>query len=170
MPLTKVQLGMTDTLVSGTAVSASGTSVDFTGIPAGVKRITVMFSGISLSGTSIIQTQLGTSGGIQATSYNAIYLGGNNGGTISAVSLSTGIPTGMYQSAAALHYGQLIISLLDSTNGTWVFTGASSSPPNTNGYLISGAKVLSGTLDRVRITTVNGTDTFDAGTINIMYE
>lgn len=25
-------------------------------------------------------------------------------------------------------------------------------------------------LARVRVTTVNGTDTFDAGTINIMYE
>ena len=29
---------------------------------------------------------------------------------------------------------------------------------------------LSGALDRVRITTVLGTPTFDAGTINIMYE
>jgi hypothetical protein len=29
---------------------------------------------------------------------------------------------------------------------------------------------LSGTLDRIRITTVNGTDTFDAGTINILTE
>ena len=29
---------------------------------------------------------------------------------------------------------------------------------------------LSATLDSVRITTVNGTDTFDAGSINILYE
>jgi hypothetical protein len=29
---------------------------------------------------------------------------------------------------------------------------------------------LSGTLDRIRLTTVNGSDTFDAGSINIIYE
>jgi hypothetical protein len=34
----------------------------------------------------------------------------------------------------------------------------------------SGTKSLSATLDRIRITTVNGTDTFDAGSINILYE
>lgn len=31
-------------------------------------------------------------------------------------------------------------------------------------------KTLSATLDRVRLTTVNGTDTFDAGLVNIIYE
>jgi hypothetical protein len=35
---------------------------------------------------------------------------------------------------------------------------------------IGGFVPLSGTLDRVRITTANGTDTFDAGSINILYE
>jgi hypothetical protein len=35
---------------------------------------------------------------------------------------------------------------------------------------VGGAKTLSGTLDRVRITTEGGTDAFDAGTINISYE
>jgi hypothetical protein len=34
----------------------------------------------------------------------------------------------------------------------------------------SGGVALGGALDRVRITTVNGTDTFDAGSINILYE
>lgn len=37
-------------------------------------------------------------------------------------------------------------------------------------WIQSGDLLLSGTLDRVRITTANGTDTFDAGTINILYE
>jgi hypothetical protein len=32
------------------------------------------------------------------------------------------------------------------------------------------ALALGGVLDRVRLTTVNGTDTFDAGTVNILYE
>jgi hypothetical protein len=158
-------------ITSGTAVaSTSGTSIDFTSIPSWVKRITVMFSGVSVSGTSVIQTQLGTSGGIQTTSYNSAFIGGTNTSTVSGGSLSTGIPTGLFQTAAALHYGQIIISLLDSATGTWAYSGVSTYPAGNNGYMISGTKVLSGTLDRVRITTVNGTDTFDAGSINILYE
>ena len=33
-----------------------------------------------------------------------------------------------------------------------------------------GSKQIVGTLDRIRITTVNGTDQFDAGTINVSWE
>ena len=33
-----------------------------------------------------------------------------------------------------------------------------------------GNVTLGGALDRIRVTTVNGTDLFDAGSINIMYE
>ena len=36
--------GNSGALVSGTAVSASGTAVDFTGIPSWAKRVTVMFT------------------------------------------------------------------------------------------------------------------------------
>jgi hypothetical protein len=161
-------LGITSGTVKDTSTGA--TSYDFTGIPSWVKRITVMFSGISLSGTSIIQTQLGTSGGIQSTSYNGAYIGGTNAGSVSGGSLSSGIPTGMFQTAAALHYGQIIISLLDSATGTWAYSGVSTYPAGNNSYMIAGTKVLSGTLTQVRITSVNGTDTFDAGSINILYE
>jgi hypothetical protein len=158
-------------LVSATAVSASGTAVDFTGIPSWVRRITVMFDGLSVSGTSIIQTQLGTSGGVQTSGYNGMYLGGAQSGALQSISLATGIPTGMYQTAPSLHYGQIIISLLNSATGAWTYSGASTSPAGTPvAYFTGGSKALSGTLDRVRITTVNGTDTFDAGSINIMYE
>ena len=33
-----------------------------------------------------------------------------------------------------------------------------------------GSVTLSGALDRVVLTTVGGTDTFDAGSVNIIYE
>ena len=157
---------------SATAVaSTSGTAIDFTSIPSWVKRITVMFDGVSVSGASIIQTQLGTSGGIQTSGYNGMFLGGGQAGALQATSLATGIPIGLYQTAAGLHYGQIIISLLSSVTGTWTYSGASTSPASPSvAYAIGGSKILSGTLDRVRITTVNGTDTFDAGSVNIMYE
>jgi hypothetical protein len=34
----------------------------------------------------------------------------------------------------------------------------------------AGIKSLSGTLDRLQVTTIGGVTTFDAGTINIIYE
>jgi hypothetical protein len=154
------------TITSGTAVaSTSGTSIDFTSIPAGVKRVTVMFSGVSTSGTSLIHIRLGTSSGVEATNY----LGSSQDPANSAV-YSTGFALAPNNLAADILHGQWIFSLLNATNYIWAeshFIGRS------NNNLVAfgaGSKTLSGTLDRVRITTVNGTDTFDAGSINIMYE
>ena len=66
-------------IVRGTAVaSTSGTSIDFTGIPAWVERITVMFSGVSGSGTSNFLLQIGDAGGIENTGYSG---GSFNAGT-----------------------------------------------------------------------------------------
>jgi hypothetical protein len=152
-------------LSSGTAVaSTSGTSIDFTGIPSWVKRITVMFSGVSTSGSSLPLIQLGDSGGIENTGYT-----------------STGTRTDATGSGASTSTAGIVISSLLSTNvlalnatfclisaNSWVcdYSGASSSQSISGG----GSKTLSDVLDRIRITTVNGTDTFDAGSINILYE
>ena len=152
---------------SGTAVaSTSGTSIDFTGIPSWVKRITVMLNGVSTNGTSNWLVQLGDSGGIETTGYSAraITLTNNTGATSTAGFISTAVVL-----AANATSGSIIISLFNSTTNTWVSQGNLLDPTN---YLhtASGVKALSATLDRVRITTVNGTDTFDAGSINILYE
>jgi hypothetical protein len=168
MPLTKVQIGMTDAPTSGTAVTASGTSVDFTGIPSTAKRITVMFSGVSTNGTSLIQVQLGDSGGIETTGYNCAST------SLAASALATANATSGFilnrADAASVIHGSATISLLTASTNTWVFNGIFGLSNSTFVLLIGGSKSLSDTLDRVRITTVNGTDTFDAGTINIMYE
>lgn len=154
--------GTVSLLTQGTAVaSTSGTSIDFTGIPSWAKRITVMFSGVSTSGTSIPLVQLGDSGGIETTGYN---------GTIITTAMTSYAGFAFYTSwsAATLANGIMTLCLLDSTSNTWSMN-ANIAITGAVGYA-GGAKALSATLDRVRITTVNGTDTFDAGTINIMYE
>lgn len=149
-------------LVSGTAVSASGTSVDFTSIPSWVKRITVMFNGVSTNGTSQIQIQLGN-GSIITTGYNsASWTANTTNNTSTAGLLITGL-----NAAAAVYYGNALICL--QTGNTWVESHAIGGVSGYNS-IGGGSIALSGTLDRVRITTANGTDTFDAGTINIMYE
>jgi hypothetical protein len=155
-------------LIAGTAVaSTSGTSIDFTSIPSWVKRITVMFSGVSTNGTSNYLVQLGDSGGIENTGY--VGCGGRfNAGGNAFVNYTSGIGFAT-DSASKVNSGSLIITLLDATTNTWTAIG-NLATANSDIYATSSSKSLSATLDRVRITTVNGTDTFDAGSINILYE
>ena len=57
-------------LTLATAVnSTSGTSIDFTGIPNWVDKITIMLSNVSTNGTSQPMFQIGDSGGIETTGY-----------------------------------------------------------------------------------------------------
>jgi hypothetical protein len=155
--------GVNGALVSATAVaSTSGTSIDFTGIPSWVRRVTVMFNGVSTSGTSVIQIQIGTSSGIETTGY--VSTAGNRATETNA---TTGFILHPSLLAADFTSGEALLSTLGSN--VWVTSGSMSRNPSAPS-MFGGTKTTSGTLDRVRITTVNGTDTFDAGSINIMYE
>jgi len=154
----------------GTAVaSTSSTAIDFTGLPSWVKRITVMFSGVSTNGSSIPQIQIGA-GAVATTGYisNSSYTTGAAGATATAT--SGYIINNGGGGAANIITGSIVLNLLNTSTGLWV--AASNLIFENVVYVIigGGSKTLSGTLDRVRITTVNGTDTFDAGTINILYE
>jgi hypothetical protein len=155
-------------IVSGTAVaSTSGTSIDFTGIPSWVDRITVMFSGVSTSGTSNLQIQIGPSGGVETTGYGSSMTYIVNA-TPATTNVSTGFLAGTYGSAGASYNGIITICTLGSS--IWTMACNLNDAASTRTFFGSGGKTITGTLDRVRITTVNGTDTFDAGTINILYE
>lgn len=154
-------------LVSGTSqASTSGTNFDFTGIPSWAKRITVIFSGVSSNGTS--NTALVQIGSGSVTSSG--YAGGtcNQGATATYHNATNGFQMGTGGSAANILTGTLFIT--NVTGNTWVASGTFAYE-NTNfvGYT-AGKIALAGVLDRVRVGTGNGTDGFDAGTINIMYE
>jgi hypothetical protein len=164
---TAVVNGANSAIVSGTAQnSTSGTSIDFTGIPSWVKRVTVMFSGVSTSGTSIKQIQIGSTT-IDTSSYLGSGIQLTDGFAANANTSATGFQIRSALAADLLH-GAVTISLV--TGNTWCASGALTDSSRSAGYLVGGTKSLSGTLDRVRITTVNNTDTFDAGSINILYE
>lgn len=150
-------------MVLSTAVaSTSGTAIDFTGIPAWVKRITVMANGVSTNGISNPIIQLG-SGSPQTTGYKGSAWTGSG----SAANNSNGFLVVNSTAATDLHH--FVGTLIKISANTWAFS-------LVGGYehayikIGGGSVTLSGVLDRVRITTQNGTDTFDAGTINIMYE
>ena len=164
--ITPAKLSQPLTLSTAQA-STSGTSIDFTSIPSWVKRITVMFSAVSTSGSSNLLIQIGDSGGIENTGYNSIAADFGAGTS----ETTTGFVLDRIHSASAIFKGSIVLSLVNGN--TFVGSGILAYSDATYGALISyssGVKTLSAQLDRVRITTVNGTDTFDAGSINIMYE
>jgi hypothetical protein len=156
------------TLVAEQA-STSGTSIDFTSIPAGVKRITVMFNGVSTNATDMFLIQLGDAGGIETTGYKsgAHWYVGAAGGTTSTAGFIMGLTGG---AAANTFHGALVLTRVNSTH-TWVAQGGLSfADGNTGCSSTAGSKTLSAELDRVRVTMANGVDTFDLGSIGLMYE
>ena len=162
-------------IVTGT-VNAGGTtpfpssggpaSVDFTGIPSWAKRVTVMFSGVSLSATAVPLFQLGA-GSATTTGYTATSSRLQDSTAVSVFASTAGFPINSAL-AASIISGSIVFTNI--TGNTWIGQGVFSNTTTTNYvYTTAGQISLSGTLDRVRVTTT-GTDLFDAGSINIMWE
>ena len=157
-----------DSLQTGTAVaSTSGTSIDFTSIPSWVKRITVMFAGVSTNGTSFPLFQLG-SGSVTTSGYVGSQSNIQNLSSIIVAAQTAGFGINSNLATYLVH-GSVVFTNI--TGNTWVCSGNFiSTGANLTVFTNAGYIALGGVLDRVRITTVNGTDTYDAGTINIIYE
>ena len=160
----------TQKIVQGTSVSASGTSVSFTALPSWVKRITMQLSGISLSGTSYIQIQLGTSGGFVTSGYSSgVAALTSAGGGLGAAAVTTGFYTTGSTTQTDTASGVYFISNL--SGNIWTYAGTGVRTGNVATYLNSAAPLsLGGVLTQIRISSGNGTDTFDAGSVNILYE
>jgi hypothetical protein len=147
--------------------TTSGTSIDFTGIPSGVKQINVSFRGVGTSGSSAKILRIGDSGGVQTTGYQS----GSariSGSTVSSDATTDGFIIRATASSDRLN-GSIILTLLNSSTFTFVAQGCFGSDADGFTRVMGGSKSLSAVLDRVSITTQNGVDTFTAGEINISY-
>jgi hypothetical protein len=147
-----------------TIASTSGTAIDFTGIPAGTKKIFIMFTGVSTSATDYLLIQLGDSGGFETSGYvstTAEFIGSTSVATdTTGFEMATGV-------AAGLVSGHMILTLSKADTFSWVSSHVAGF---TNDVVVGGGhKSLSAELTQIRIDT-NGSDTFDAGAINISYE
>jgi len=153
-------------LVLSTAVaSTSGTSIDFTGIPAWAEKITVMFQGVSTNSTALWLLQLGTSSGVTTSGYLGQAF--NAAGSV-ASAFSAGFTLITDSANGNIYHGLVQVITLGSNN--FAMSGNLARSDAFNAYQSAGSIALGGVLDRVRITTVGGTNTFDAGTINILVE
>jgi hypothetical protein len=144
--------------------TTSGTSKDFTGIPSWVKRITVIINGVSTSGSSTTQVQIG-SGSFTTSGYAGSYT--QVAASNSQANFTSGFALSLCDSATVA-VGTAVLNLI--SGNTWIYASNIGRTNQVQSTIAAGLLALSGTLDRVRITTVNGTDTFDAGSINILYE
>lgn len=152
-------------LTQVTEQAASGTAINFTDIPSWAKRITVMFDKVSTNGASVPEVRLGTSGGYEATGYVS-GLGAISSGAANASS-TTGVPLGL---TGAAYSRTGAITFVNMGGNKWVCTGIVSYTDSGAINMIYSVKTLAGALDRLTLTTVNGTDAFDAGSVNILYE
>ncbi len=144
--------------------STSGTSIDFTGIPAGVNKITLTFNGVSDNGTSIQIAQLGT-GGIVTSGYVAT--AAHIAPTTAVISVTTGFPMTRNVAAASAISG--ILHLVRHTGNEWAGTAMTNNETDTQVHFGAGKIALAGAVDALRLTTVGG-QTFDAGSVNISWE
>jgi hypothetical protein len=158
-------------ITQGTAVaSTSGTSINFTSIPAWVKRVTCILSSVQVSGSSTILMQLGTSGGVVTSGYTntAGSINTTNNTTRGATSTSGILTYGGGSASLYVFSGSIVFVSLGSN--IWTASGTTNNSYNNDSTTTAGQVSLGGTLDRVRFFTTNGTDTFTAGTVNILYE
>ena len=159
-------------ITSGTAVaSTSGTSISFTSIPSWVKRITVMFQGVSTSGSTAFLIQLGTGATPTYTtsgysSYGATPGASSLGGAVN----TTGFLIGTSSTSTNTYGGSIVLT--NVTSNSWSANGfvASAGTVANGGLLGAGSISLAAALTAVTIKASNGTDTFSAGSVNIMYE
>lgn len=152
-------------LTSGTSVaSTSGSAIDFTGIPSGVKRLAIILNGVGTNSTSGLLVQIG-SGSFTTTGYagSYSYIGASSGYGTS----TSGFQLGTNGSSSNQHTG--IVSMVMMGSNTWVASGVVGFANQSFMINSTGAVALGGALDRVRITTT-GADSFDSGSINILYE
>lgn len=162
-------------ITSGTAVTlTTQTNVDFTGIPSWVKRITIGINAASFNVSSgDLYVYLGY--GATPTYENTSYIGNSCQITsAAAVGFNGNITTAFLVArgtAAAADTLSGTVVLNNISGNIWTAMGNVSRNGNQAVNYFAGTKTIAGgALSAIRLASATVTDTFDAGSINILYE
>lgn len=149
--------------------STSGTSILFTGIPSGVRKITMSLSGVSTNGTTGLRVRIGPSGGVETSAYLAGFGFTTAGASAGAAGTTAGFDTTTFGANSDTASGQINLTLLNESTNLWAVSGAVYFDAASD-YMctLAGTKAIAGVLERISLTTTGG-DTFDAGSVNIQY-
>lgn len=167
----KTITGTTNTVGAGVLgteqATTSGTAIDFTGIPSWAKEVVLLFRGVSTSGGDDILIQLGDVDGFENTGY--VGTGGSyTTGGQTVTSFTTGFGVNVNDASDVIS-GRVVISLEDAANFAWAAGGTLSDTATASSKTTAGYKELSAALTQIRVTTTGGTQTFDAGAINLQW-
>ena len=113
--------------------------------------------------------QIGDSGGLETSGY----LGAATtiaSATPATANFTTGFGVQATTAAGTISHGTVVLTLMNDATFTWTAISIVGHSNATNISMGAGAKSLSAELTQLAITTVGGSDTFDAGAINISYE
>lgn len=151
-----------------TQPATSGTSIEFTSIPAWAKRIRLQLFGLSTDGTSRLLVQLGTASGWVTSGYAsaAMYNSGISGAFNSASNGFLLEPTNV---GSAFSNRAGIVTLEVADGARWVYTAMTYPVSSVLISSAAGRHEVTG-VTKVRILADNGTDTFDAGHVGITFE
>lgn len=147
-----------------TEVSASGKSVDFTGIPSGVNVIYAMAVDISISGNDDPILRIGDSGGFETTGYQSFA----NRFDTSPNGDATTIGFLMVNDTTAANNYTIHMTLTRFSGNKWV-CAVSGYDKSGRSIIGCGDKELSGELTRLRFTSLTAAFDFDNGSFNISY-
>lgn len=160
-------LGESEISLGTQQATTSGTFKDFTAIPSWARQITVAFSSVSTNGTADILVQLGTGATPTTSGYSGQSAFSWSGGTGTTTS-AAGIPV-FNNDPGFLHFGHL--TLLNVNGNDWLASGHFATGGSFQGATVSSGVIqLSGVLENLRVVTANGTDAFDAGSVNIAWQ
>jgi hypothetical protein len=154
----------------GSQASTSGTAINFTGIPTWAKEVTMVLAGVSTTGTSRLQLQVGDtgSGSYLITGYNSHSSGIVTAGAQGTVASTDAINLYTASAAAAVWSGEITLRRVSAASGIWQYSGVLNRTDNVGMYFVNGTVQISGSLDKVRLTPA-GADSFDAGLINVTW-
>ena len=156
----------TTNLTRGTvAATTSGTEVDFTSLPTGIRRITLILDSVSVDGANNIDVRLSTGGTFATTGYNSTSARTPAGTTTVISDTTAGFCVLANDNAARVWTGRFTWDNI--TGDVWVMDGNANDHDGNRSCVSSGRVELSGTLDGLRLFS---TSTFDGGQINIIYE
>lgn len=151
---------------NGTLAAASGTSVAFTGIPAGAREVTIMARGISFTGAAgSLKMRVGPAAGVVSAGYEGGY------GLFQSASNAFAVTDGLFcgstpnNSGTMMCFGKLV--LMDAANNVWGWFATAYSP-SSNAFVLSSAIALAGPLSQLSFFEIGG-NSFDAGSFNIAW-
>lgn len=156
----------------GTEINLTGTSALFTGIPATVKVLYVMFRDVTYTAPNTDPTysiRLGTSGGLQTGQYVNSGFITTGGGAFEIMNFSENqrilLSAATLTNSTAIS-GSIVFNLMNSSLNTYTYSGVIGAT-NTKTIVLGGLSDLPNVLTQLSFELVNST--FASGAVNIAF-